>query len=540
MKRKTHPVIFTIIFSLSLIASASADGEMEVYPQREVKTPATVVVNKSPTGDYIEYSAFGAAADGKHDDFNALLAAHLYANEKGLAVRADPGGTYYLGGSDRTIPVQTDTDWLDARFIIDDRRCQNRAAHVFAVTSKTPPYVINGVTTLDKGARNLGRPLDTDCLVIVVNKNVRRYIRYGLNENTGYPQGDVCIVRKNGDIDANTPVLWDFEKITSLTAHPMDERELTVRGGVFTTIANRDPSRYTYYKQGIAIQRSRVTVENVTHNITGERDHGAPYAGFISVQGCAAVRIKSCILTGHKTYDTIGSAGKKVPMGSYDLAVDGAVNVSFEQCTQTNDILDTRYWGILASNYCKNLVYDGCVLSRFDAHMGVFNATLKNSTLGHQGVNAIGSGVLRIENCRLQGRSLINLRPDYGSTWKGEVVIKDCVFVPRGGASSDVVLLSGENRGTHDFGYVCHMPEKITIDGLVIHDANTPRGYTGPKIFGDFNPACVNESYEWKYPYSITEEVVMRNLTVTSGLPYRISTNVFMFRNVTIKAPEGE
>src|SRR5690606_24265358 len=128
------------------------------------------------------------------------------------------------------------------------------------------------------------------------------------------------------------------------------------------------------------------------HRVTGEGDHGAPYGGFISISDCAYITVKNTLLTGHKTYNTIGSAGKPVSMGTYDISVSRALNVSFINCSQTNDINDNTYWGILGSNYCKNLLYDGCIFSRFDAHMGVANATIRNSTLGHMGINAIGSG----------------------------------------------------------------------------------------------------------------------------------------------------
>jgi hypothetical protein len=116
-------------------------------------------------------------------------------------------------------------------------------------------------------------------------------------------------------------------------------------------------------------------------------------------------------------------------MGSYDISVSRALNVSFVNCSQTNDINDSGYWGILGSNYCKNLVYDNCIFSRFDAHMGVANATIRNSTLGHQGINAIGSGTFTVENSTIYGWNLINLRSDYGSTWQGELLIRNCVFV---------------------------------------------------------------------------------------------------------------
>lgn len=193
-------------------------------------------------------------------------------------------------------------------------------------------------------------------------------------------------------------------------------------------------------------------VKGLEHYVTGEGEHGAPYGGFIHIADCANVTVRDCVLTGHKTYQTIGSAGVPVSMGTYDLSVNRALNVSFINCRQTNDIKDNTYWGILGSNYSKNLVYDSCVFSRFDAHMGVANATIRNSTLGHQGINAIGSGVLTIENTTIYGRSLVNLRSDYGSTWQGELRIRNCTFVPSAGRPVSASLIGGSNSGQHNFG----------------------------------------------------------------------------------------
>jgi len=48
--------------------------------------------------------------------------------------------------------------------------------------------------------------------------------------------------------------------------------------------------------------------------------------------------------------------------------------------------------------------------------MGVANATIRNSTLGHMGINAIGEGLLLIENTKIMANRIVNLRNDYGST----------------------------------------------------------------------------------------------------------------------------
>lgn len=318
-------------------------------------------------------------------------------------------------------------------------------------------------------------------------------------------------------------------------ALPIDNQKLTIKGGRFITLANRAESKYTYYQRNISIKRSNVIVDGLEHHITDEQEQGAPYAGFLFINNCAYVTVQNSILTGHKTYETIGAAGEPVSMGTYDIGLNRALNVSFVNCKQSNDINDTIYWGIIASNFSKNLVYDNCTFSRFDAHMGVANATIRNSTLGHQGINAIGSGTFIVENSTIYSRNLINLRSDYGSTWQGDFIIRNCVFVPSDDKKNSPSMIGGSYSGDHDFGYTCYMPERISIENLKIIDNNQPEGYKGLAIFNDFNPKMKDSSYVEKFPFVVTKEVILKNVTTTSGKTVRLSDNLYMFRNVAIK-----
>jgi hypothetical protein len=483
----------------------------------------------------VRYSDFGARGDGKTDDIDAIAAAHAFANQHGLSVKADGGATYYIGGKNRTAVIKTDTDFGTATFIIDDTDVQNLNAHIFMVSSSLQPFKLEGVSSLKKNQEKIDISLPGTCLVTVTNTHIRRYIRYGPNQNSGSPQTDIFIVDKDGNVDMDAPIIWDFDQITEITALPIDETTLTITGGRFITIANRAESNYTYYSRGIAIRRSNVLVDWLEHSVTGEGDHGAPYGGFLNISNCAYVTVRNSILTGRKTYQTIGSAGVTVSMGSYDISIGRALNVSFVNCSQTNDINDRMYWGIMGSNYCKNLVLDNCTFSRFDAHMGVANATIRNSNLGHQGINAIGNGTFTLENTTIYGRNLINLRSDYGSTWQGEFIIRNCVFVPAGGSTISASLIGGSNSGQHDFGYTCYMPERITIINLHIDDSNHPEDYQGPSIFANFNSNMTNDSYLEQFPYVRTREVILRNVTTSSGKTLRISDNPFMFKNVNVR-----
>ena len=486
------------------------------------------------TNGMVSYSDFGARGDGKTDDTDAIAATHALANQQGLPVKADEGATYYIGGKNRPAVIMTDTDFGTAAFIIDDTEVENRNENIFLVSSGLKSFRPEGINSIKRNQEKIEISMPGTCLVTVTNSNVKRYIRFGLNQNNGSSQTDIFMVDKYGKVDMNAPIIWDFNQITEITALPIDETLLTISGGRFTTIANKAESKYNYYSRGIAIRRSNVIVTGLEHRITGEGEHGAPYGGFINIGDCANVTVRNTILTGHKIYETIGSAGLKVSMGSYDISLNRALNVSFVNCSQTNDINDTGYWGILGSNYCKNLVYDNCVLSRFDAHMGVANATIRNSTLGHQGINAIGSGTFIVENCTIYGRNLINLRSDYGSTWQGEFLIRNCIFIPANGKTTSVNLIGGSYSGQHDFGYTCYMPEHITIENLRIDDSKIPADYKGPAIFADFNPEMNSDSYVEKFPYVRTREVILRNVTIASGKDLRISDNPYMFRGVKV------
>jgi len=484
----------------------------------------------------VYYSDYGAVGDGLTDDFPAIIKAHAAANESGARVCADAGAAYYIGPSTKTAQIQTDTDWGDARFVIDDTNVtvENRGSHIFAISSKHSPFAVTGVKTLEKNQKKLDLTLFSDAFMVAVDQNTKRYIREGPNQDNGTPQTEVFVLGKNGEVDERTPIIWDYGDITSLVVYPIDEESLTVSGGHFTTIANQAESRYTYYSRGIGITRSNTIIEGLCHIVAGELDHGAPYGGFFDISDCAGVTVTHCVLSGHKTYMTIGSAGAPVPMGSYDITVDRSANVTFRGCRQANNIHDTKIWGIFGSNHSKNLVFDAVEFSRFDAHMGVAGVTIRDSVLGYMGIHLIGCGVCLVENTKVCGYSLVSLRGDYGSTWEGEVIVRNCEFVPRNGAKSDVVLIDGSNSGLHDFGYICHMPKKITLDGLVIDDGNPPENYAGPKIFGVFNGQYTSGAFVEKYPYEITKEVEIKNLTVKSGKKYIVSDNLYMFRNVKI------
>lgn len=496
---------------------------------------ATLSVLLSCSRDYITYEDFGAVGDGRHDDMSAIVAAHEAANAKGLPVKAKDGACYYIGAGRLTASIRTDTDWGTARFIIDDSGIivdPEEAEHrvpVFRVESNLEPYAVEGLEGgLRKGQLSLGRTLPCRSLIRVENDTHRVYIRKGENQNNGVPQQEMLVADADGNIEESSAVIWDYDRITQATAWPIDSTQLTLRGGIFTTIANQAPSKYWYFVRGIVINRSNVLLEGLTHYVEGEKDHGAPYYAFIFPIEAADVTVRNCLLTPHLTYWTIGSAGIPARMGSYDLGANSCVNVRWEDINQTIDIDNPAYWGLFTSNHCKNLTMERCRISRFDAHMGVENVTLKDCVFGHMGMRCVGFGRLYMENCEVHFRSFILLRDDYGASWDGEVVLKDCTHKPFFG--DPILLIDGGNNGDHDFGYTCCLPRSIELQNLLIDDICCEA--TDPiYLFGTFRRDAHARGLQ---PYPIQGTILMDGVRASSGKTIGLSLNPDLFTGYTL------
>lgn len=474
----------------------------------------------------ISYCGFGGAVgDGIADDFDAIRRTHDRANITGQTVVADSGKTFNLGQHAESIKIKTDTVWTGATFIIDDSNVAVNSAvrttNVFTVMPDAESYAI-ALPTLSKGQQNIGTTLKTDVLLRVVDDNTRQYIRYGENADSGASQQEIILVHRDGSIDPATPVLWDYPTVTTAIAYPVEDKPISITGGHFITIANTAPRQYNYYKRGIAITRSNVTMTGILHTIEGEGSTGAPYAGFTEVSLCNNILFDSMVFTGHKTYKLLGNDNNS--MGTYEINASWANNITWLNCSQTNNINDTAYWGVMGSNYSKNLTYDGCKFSRFDAHKGTYNAIIRNSEIGHQKISIIGSGTLIIENTVLNSNSIVALRGDYGSTWEGDVILRNITL----NNTSTPTLVSAQ-WNNHYFGYTCYLPENIIIDGITLAKGNS--FYVLPNLSSSVDDALVNGA-ENKNPYVLTRTVTVTNNT--KGYTVYVSKNMTLFGDVIL------
>ncbi len=457
---------------------------------------------------FVSYEDFGALGDGANDDLPAIAKAHEYANEKGLPVRAKDGATYYLGGKKLWAVIKTSTNFGKARFVIDDRVLEDKTAPIFRVESNYPTYNAE-ISSLKAGQTRIDFPHEGRTFVRIANSENKIFIRYGENANNGVDRAECFVVDNEGNIE--NMITWDYPTVTRVTAKCIDDEPIVIEGGTFTTIANQWERVYAYHNRGFVVTRSNVTIQNVQHFIEGEGEDGAPYASFFGLTECVDVTIQDCLLTPHKTYKTKDSNETYVNrMGTYELGFNYSIRPKLIRVTQSRDITDTAYWGLIGTNFCKEIYIESCEMSRFDAHMGVTGTIIKNSKIGHQNLSIIGFGDFYIENSYIIGYAFVALRGDYGSLWDGTITIKNCVWQP---TKNDLTVIYASNRGEHNFGYVSKMPENIYIDGLKIldegYDEDMPL-YILPIYDGDYRPGK-------PYAYVTPKKLVAKNITTVCG-----------------------
>ena len=521
---------------------------------------------------YVCYKDFGAVGDGKTDDFLAMKAAHDYANENKLPVKAEFGAVYYIGNSGtESIIIKTSTDWTGATIIFDDtnltpedpaRRCaiikvvsdysvkrhEEDSDLVKAIIS------VGGIkTTTKKIPYSFGYP----ALIAPYDTTHKVYIRYGGNANSGQDQHEIMLVDADGNIDKDTPALLDYNNISYVLEYRVDDEPITITGGTVITRANSAPCSYSsHFNRNINIARSNVTVRGFEYKIEGEGDVGSSYSGILTAKDLNNLLVEDCTFQAHRFYvdekrapdgtflkDANGRPVFGTNMGTYVLGGGNANNIHYKNCKQSNfrnkDGVPTStwydknwntavrndggvagIWGVHGTNYTKNLTFEGCELNRFDAHAGIYNATVKNCEIIN--INLIGGGTALIKDTTVYNDAcFVTLRSDFGSTWNGDLRLENVKWV---NGNENCNMISGI-WVNHYFGYETHLPE-VVIDGFELVGPGKHINIFGGYAIAEDNditaPICKNKEGEPvtnNNPLDVSESIVVKNVK-TEGLTF--------------------
>ena len=444
---------------------------------------------------YVRYSEFGAVGDGVNNDFFAMQAAHEYANKMNLPVKADPAAIYRISNTEAddvasSIIVKTDTDFCGATVIFDDTDiawCEgcgkSHDTYIFKLESRYAPCKLDESCiekiNVDGGVhRDITKKIDTGlgfpAMLVLKNDDKKVYIRYGGNQNAGVAESELILVDSHGNVDESAPLLFDYDKVTEITAYRIDEPPMRFENAHFITKASRVNlvDKFQMLFRGILITRPNVIVKNIKHSVEneifkGQMLDGVPfighsYWGFIIAEFTHNLLIEDCVFQARAYYI----------QGTYDLIATMTSALTVRRCIQSNFFPNHGYplWGVAGTNYCKNMVYEDCRINRYDAHQGVVNGRISNCEISS--IRLIGGGDMLIENTKIYNNSKassIQLREDFGCTFRGTITLKNCELADRKGKGENPEAILVAQMSNWDFGYTTYFPN-IVIDNLKIPD----------------------------------------------------------------------
>ena len=397
-----------------------------------------------------------------------------------------------------------------------------------ATLAEVSAFGINKKST--RVALKLGYP----ALIIPVSSGHKVFRRLNYGGWQGSSMQEVILIDGDGNISEETPVMFDYQGIDYITVIRADVKPITIKGGEFTTIAcaenilrfdEKGKSYYAagYVGRGLVINRSETLVKGVKHFIKGELPMSKqvdekgeiicvcpPYTGFYQGNGANHITFEDCIVSGRRCYNYYTGGA----CGTYGISGSTTNKIVFKNCKQHNFWVtvdenheihpateDTpgavtsmsghvvngkalmMHWGIGGTNFCKNMEYIDCLLSRFDAHCGLYHGKIINSTIN--GLEVVGHGTLTLENSRLFGRggslgagagnSIFYLRDDYASTWDGEMVIKNFDAYETINENTNAFIFCHSYNNWY-YGYQAKFPN-LRVENLRFFDSKTRELY---------------------------------------------------------------
>lgn len=441
-----------------------------------------------------------------------------------ISIRTDTnwnGAEFIIDDSNLTGLDAEDTVWSCNIFTIksdySDTKVSSEVLTRFNENKDENGLVIRGMdsenptTKIDLG---LGYP----AMITIFDTTDRVYMRWGYTDSAGAPKRELVLIDAEGNVDPSTPLLFDYESLNQVIIHRIDCTPITVENATFRSLASRKnlDGGYKTISRGIEISRPNTTVKKLEHIIENEIPKNEPVKedanglcysvadqGFIFQESDGQRQIyfkengKSKLYTGNdvkgftghsysgfiqvaSTHNTlienvIFQARVYYEEGTYDISCSGTNLAVFKNCKQSNFFAEgstvspnmSKCWGISGTNYCKNLEYHDSQLTRFDAHAGVVNGKIINCDIAI--LRLIGGGEFLIEGTTiyLSGYVPFQLREDYGATFNGTLIVKDCTIRDPSGTKQQVRALVDASTANWNFGYTTHFPN-LVIDNLSI------------------------------------------------------------------------
>ncbi len=438
-------------------------------------------------------------------------------------------------------------------------------SHIFIVTPEESAITIansellsaivgNGINSTTK---RLDLGLGYSAMLVIKDSSHKVFRRRGYGQWSGADMQELVVVDEYGNIDPSTALIFDYTRLDSITVRKIDIPELKIEGGNFTTIApsvNCDVFNEvviggkTYYElveqksgsvaRGLSVQRSNTLVTGLKHNVIGEYSMDKQKGKTTTVSGTTYYTEPSFNFPAYSGFFVVGNAhnvtfydcglqSRRYNRGStYEISLSMVNDIVFDKCIQNNFYIDkttgqpsakndpnsiigiynNTCWGAAGTNYCKNMSYIDSVISRYDAHSGLYNGSIIGTTIAD--IEIVGFGTMLIEDSEIYkfggstsgpgvSNSLIYLRDDYASTWDGEIIFRNVkafhyetssyTFENGGAQTKYSPAIYYHSYQNWYYGYTSYFPNTV-VDNLTYHSLVTDKANA---VYGTGNPTLI-------------------------------------------------
>ncbi len=482
----------------NLIRKIMVDGTKEEIDDKPVdSTSATSICESVKNNSSIDYKPF-LSLSKNDDDYKAIKAAHDCANKYNKPVVVTKGTYHIYKKNNETISVQTDTNLGDSTIYIHDNfstLMDYKEASIYTIENpKTGSDKCDDkkkITNFNNDIKSLAPSTGKYYIKISEKNGTKVYDRNkGGNETVqAHVKRDVVRIY-NGVVQ--DPMFWDYKNSTiEVERCPIPSHQLVFKNGNFrTVILNKCKNDCTEQTaRGILVNRSNTKLYDIKHVYVDSNDKYVhkvtyPYSGLFRINSTADVVMEKCVVYSLRRIIESGDNSS-----TYDLTVGHAANVRIDNVTMSK--ADKSYnhlsgggWGVMGGTEFKNLTVVNSELNRIDAHRNSYNITVKDSVIGIRGIRLTGTGERKdnrivIENVTWKYTSdLIDLRPDYGTTWNGTITIKNSKVENVPESTLSVIEISDLSSNTKKglvFNQPIYNPTKVTIDGLKVNSSNVKK-----------------------------------------------------------------
>ena len=402
----------------------------------------------------VSYADFGARMDGVHDDTEAVMSCHAYANEHGCPVIQHSGTVYMetamhrLNGERHNVEIKTDVDWTGTTFLIKPPIEDERI--VFAVSPDEEK------DDVDLSPEQIDQLHDTWLNIPFLRDYPNEIVTFQIEKDSP----DIVIGMRDGWQESSYPdPSYYSETVTT------DRNGALMDGHLFLDISSRMPRDENDTITGRLTMRRRstmdkpITIKGGTFKLDHDQRFANPYYLYISRSNVTVEGLKCDAGTRHEIYQTQYRGELIRADYAYNLCFRDCVmenfgtffpwenrytdNVSYVLvCTHCSNILIDhcqflRGWGPIQTSWCKRLTVRDSMMGRVDNHYGCRDYLIQGCTMvtSHSNINVgYGDGYLTVRDTKfiktrdydtMMNSRLVYCREDYCSIFQGNITLEN-------------------------------------------------------------------------------------------------------------------